>query len=99
MWEEGALMNASAIRHGTLRNLSQSDHFKDVPFPVSALPLPPPTHPGLQTCRTNDDRRGEHVESLQLSPGFTSGHVFLNGKGSPSLATLRASHPTAVWVE
>lgn len=39
MWEEGALMNASAICHRTLRNASQSDHFKDIPFfhqPISS---------------------------------------------------------------
>lgn len=82
MWEEGALMNASAIRHGTLRNLSQSDHFKDVPFPVSALPLPPPTQVFRHAEQTMTEE-GSTLKAFNSAPVSRVGMCFLMGRGLP----------------
>lgn len=95
-------MNASDICHGMLRISTQSHRLKDIPLFLHislALPLPPPHQVLHNTCMTNDDEDGSAVHTFNSALISRVGVCFLMGRGSPSLAMLRASQPTAAWVE
>lgn len=98
-------MNASAICHGTLGSSTQPDRLKDVTSLLeSTLPLPPlfPTKFSRARARRalTEDGSAFHASTSALIPrGREGGGVFLKGKGSPPVAVLLASQPTAEWVE